>query len=84
MRRQLLMVERQHRFDKAHNAGCGFQMAHVGLDRANQQWFFGGGAKDGAQRVEFNWIAQWCAGAVGFDIADRRRLDLGGGQGLPQ
>ena len=32
MGRDFAMVDSEHSFQKAHNAGGGFQMAHVGLD----------------------------------------------------
>ena len=59
-------------------------MAHIGLNRTNQQRRFTGRAKDGAEGANLNRIAQGGAGAVGFHITDRVGCHLGGGQRLAQ
>ena len=82
MGRQLAMLQRQHQLDKAHNPRRGFQVAYIGLDRANQQGVCAVGPIDCTQGAQFNRVTQGGAGAVRFDIADFSRGNMRGGKGL--
>src|SRR5215213_11139722 len=73
------MREGEDGLDQTGDAGGGIKVAEVGLHRAE------GAAPDqvraGAEGVregsDFDGVAQSRGGAVGFDIADRFRLDFG-------
>ena len=76
------MLEAEDSLDQTGDAGRGFQMTDVGLDRADV-------ARAGAgllgyleslsQAFDFDRIAQRRAGAVRLDVADLRGVDLGNG-----
>ena len=76
----LAVVERQHELHQAGDAGRSFQMADVGLDRANIK---GRCAllKDGAERTYLDRIAERRTCAMGFNITDLRRFNASVGQG---
>src|SRR6476620_1668747 len=66
-----LVLERQHCFDKAGDAGGGVEMADVGLHRtAAASTLPAGRSKNFGEGLNFNWVAQRSAGSVGFNIAD--------------
>src|SRR5437660_1396979 len=67
VRHKLGMVDLQDGLDEAGNPGRGFQVAQVGLDRA-QNTFFASRSQGGGQRLEFNRVTQPRAGAVQLDI----------------
>ena len=84
------MVQRQRGFDESCNARSRCQVAHVALDGANGAKLVSGGiAKCHVQPFHFDGVAEGCACAVGFHIADGGRIDLcvteghSDGSGLP-
>ena len=70
--RNLSVLQNEHRFEKSGDAGGGFQMAKICLDRTNRQWRVGGSisAESFRERMRLDRIAHRRAGAVGFDEAD--------------
>ena len=75
--RQHAMLQRQHRLQQAGDPGCRFQMADIGLHRAQQAGRTrnrargGGGGEGFLQRHDLHRIAQFGAGAMCLHIADR-------------
>ena len=82
MWRNPFVLQGQHHLDHAGDAGRRLEVADIGLDRADQQRIVGGssGAERVRERADFDRIAERGAGAVGFDIADRGRLEPGIGE----
>ncbi len=76
-RRQHLVTQRQQHLDQAGNAGCGQQMADVGLDAADAAVASADIAEGARQGAHLNRIADRRTCAVRLDIADLRRLDTG-------
>ena len=79
MRRDQASVHGQQGLDQPGDACPGLEMADVGFHRADQQ-----GAvratprpKGGRRRVDFDWVADLRAGAVGLQIVDVRWLEPG-------
>ncbi len=81
----LPMAQREDHLDETGDPRGGFEVADVGLHRADHQRVVlaVGPAKDRVQRLHLQWIAQLGPGPVRFDIAHLMRLDLGMVQGLP-
>ncbi len=71
------MVEGEGGLDEAHHAYRALQMAHVRLRRADRQGGrpLGPGTEGGAQCLRFHRVANWCAGAVQFDVLDLVGVD---------
>ena len=65
----LAVLEHQHRFEKSGDAGGGFQMAEIRLDRADGQRRVGGSidAESFRESMRFDRIAHRRARAVRFD-----------------
>ncbi|VBA37344.1 hypothetical protein LAUMK13_01599 [Mycobacterium innocens] len=81
--RNLSALDRQHRLDESGHPGGGLQVTDVGLDRAQRARALAlafTNAIRGRQRLELDGIAQYCSGAVCFDILDA----VGGDVGEPQ
>ena len=78
-RRNLAVLEHEHRFDQAGDAGRSFQVAEIRFHRADGQRRIGRAilAKRLGQRVRLDRIADRGAGAVRFDKSDLRRRDSG-------
>ena len=78
-RRDLPVLEHEHRFDQPGNAGGGFQMPEIGLHRPDRQRRLRRaiGAQRVGQRVRLDRIAHRRAGAMRFDESDLRRIDAG-------
>ena len=73
--RDLLVVKGKHSLDQTGNTRGGFQMTNVGLDRAQPTGLIGAALSQqhGFERIDFNWITERGAGAVGLNIADLGR-----------
>ena len=71
------MLQHQGGLDKASNAGRRMQVADIGLDRANHAGSGQATTIGTGERLDLNRVAQQSAGAMGFDIADTRRIDSG-------
>ena len=65
-------TQREGSFDHSRNSGRRFEMAHIGLDRANQQWGLLVPALpvDLGRGVDLNRIPNRCAGSVRLQIVD--------------
>ena len=71
LRRDFALVNGKRQLDQTVDAGTGFQVADVGLDRTDQQLAVGFGLTDNtADGAGFDRVANGRAGAVCFDIAD--------------
>ena len=81
-RRDLAVLERQHRLDQPGHAGGDVQVTQVRLHRADgaEAAALGLGAERSGERLDLHRVAQGGAGAVGLDVADR----LGGHAGHRQ
>src|SRR6266404_5396047 len=76
-RRNLAVLENQHRFEKSRNAGGGLQVAKVGLDGTNRQRSGSITAKRFRESVRFNRITNRRSSAVRFDKANLLWRDPG-------
>ncbi len=70
-RRALVMFERQHRFHEARQAGSGFGMADIGLDRSDRQGAASRPAEHRPERGGLDGIPDAGSGAVSLDEGDR-------------
>jgi hypothetical protein len=80
VRRDQPMLDAQHRLDQPGHAGSGFQMTDIGFDRTDDQRHIPFCAQRRRQRLNFNRIAQWSAGAVSLHIGHQTRRNPGAGQ----
>ena len=71
------MFERQHRLHEAGQAGGGFGMADVGLDRSDRQRTASRPSQHRAERRRLDGIPDAGPGAVGLDEGDRIGSDAG-------
>ena len=78
-RRDLLVLEGQHRLDQAGDAGRAVQVADVGLRRADRAELaaVGVGAEGLGQRRHLDGVAERGAGAVGLHVAQGLGVDAG-------
>ncbi|SON62534.1 hypothetical protein MSIMFI_04059 [Mycobacterium simulans] len=77
------VAQRQHGFHESGDARRSLEMSEVGLHRSQHQRLGAFPiAENLAQRVEFDWVTERCAGAVRLDVVDVGRLQLGGRQRL--
>ena len=71
-RRNLPVLEHEHRFHQTRDAGCRFQVAKIRFDRADRERRVGSvTAKCFRERVCFNRIADRRASSVRFDKSNR-------------
>ena len=70
-RRALVVFERQHRLHEARQAGGGFGVTDVGLDRSDRQGTASRPAQHRAERRGLDGIPDAGSGAVGLDEGDR-------------
>nr|WGN98082.1 Agt32 [Streptomyces argenteolus] len=68
--RQLAVVQGERRLDQPGHAGRRFQVAEVGLGRAQAQGFGAAGGEDLAEGGGLDGVAERGAGAVGLDVGD--------------
>ena len=78
-RRDQPVLQCQRGLDQARHPRGGVGMANVALDRTERADTAPRAAEGLGQRGDLDRVTQRCAGAVGLDIADRVRLDLGNG-----
>ncbi len=83
-RRDLAMLEGQHRLDQADDAGRRVQMADIALDRPDIAAAVRPArlAERLGQRLDFDRVAQIGARAMAFDVVDRIGGDAGHAHGL--
>src|SRR5699024_7798286 len=67
---ELPVGEAEYEFDQAHDARGTFQVADIGLDRTNTQWFLPTLSEHGAERSGFDGIAHRSTSAVQLHVAD--------------
>ena len=79
VRRDRAVLQGQDGLDEPGDAGRGFEVAHVGLDRAERARSLAL-AVDSGQRVELDRVTQTRSGAVGFDVAHGSGGDVGRAQ----
>ena len=79
LRRHLAMAQAEAGFDQARHPGGGFEMADIGLDRADDERLVGAAtrAHGPPQRLGLERVADGRAGAVGLDVPDRLERDTG-------
>ena len=78
------LLQREHELDQPAHAGSGFEVAEVGLHRAEPErpCRVSARAEHVAERLHFERVAELRAGAMGFDDADVARRDACPCQGL--
>ena len=74
-RRNLAVLEHEHRLKQTGDARCGFQVTEIGFDRANRKRAIGRtiAAESFGKGMRFDRIAYSGAGAVGLNKADLLR-----------
>ena len=75
VRRDGAVLQRKDGFENSRHSGGGLEMSEVGLDRADEERSGAIAREDTRQRFELDRIAEGCAGAVRFDVADVVRRD---------
>ena len=77
VRRNLLVLERQHDLDEARDARGRFEVSDVGLHRSHEQRIVSRSPfpEDGTERSDLDRIAERRARSVRLDVMDRLRLE---------